>query len=566
MNEELLKSVRIVQPVEGVNLDGTRNSDVQIKNSGDGVRLDVYQSGKRKYAVLKSPNRYFPDKEDDYKFNKLDRSMSDDDVIKEALIILKGIGSKSGLDNFSIEQMIIQSPWKDNPPTKRNYGFTKYYLNDGSQVHIQWFDGLSPKGSYDDNADGLITKSVTYLPYNKSYVNEGLPTDLRDQSDVSKRDLSKKQRKDGTFDFIDKIENSDILEHIGTRKDSDIINDVISQLKLQISKFNGTPISDNKLSLCDPDTEYCKLIRYVDFNGDLPSTDSVVNTPIGTTQSSDKTKLFLVGLPDKIEIKVGENLPDFSVYVNKIYTPPQYQEWAVIDEEVELDPEYQESSTSIEAEQVLEFKLQEVISNGQEDSDKNLGSIGDPVDIKPVSSFNELIDLAGKCARELGKSSRVNSENMKKGYTKGIHGLCPQGTQAVLYALTGVKAVGQISGNADWFSFGPTNPVGGDNKSSFSKSGYFMDKERIKQINGSWKGTYLDKNSVNLWQVGDVVAMAYNGKSYGHIQVWTGYSWMSDFKQGNSIQQNNVNVDSVALWRLNDKGVVAVKKQNTNLA
>jgi hypothetical protein len=71
MDVELLKSVRIVQPLEGVNLDVLSVGQRQL---GDGVRLDVYQKGRRKYAVLKSPNRYFPDKEDDYKFDKVAES------------------------------------------------------------------------------------------------------------------------------------------------------------------------------------------------------------------------------------------------------------------------------------------------------------------------------------------------------------------------------------------------------------------------------------------------------------------------------------------------------------
>ena len=152
---------------------------------------------------------------------------------------------------------------------------------------------------------------------------------------------------------------------------------------------------------------------------------------------------------------------------------------------------------------------------------------------------------------------------MRKGYTKGIHGLCPQGTQAVLYALTGIKSLGQISGNADWFSF--KNPSTGGGRSSFSQTGYFNDKIKISQSGTSWKGTYItDKTQ---WQVGDVIAMGYtDGKPYGHIQVWTGFSWMSDFKQGNAIQQNHVDTNSVALWRLNDKGIAAVKKQQGQVA
>jgi hypothetical protein len=349
MDEELLKSVRIVQPVE------------EKEGSGDGVRLDVYQKGRRKYAVLKSPNTYFPDKEDDYKFDKVDRSMSDDDVINEALIILRGIDKNLPV-GITVKQMITQDPWKDSPPTKRRYGFTFYYLNDGSQVHIEWLENSFSKGSDFDNASGYIEKTVTYFPYSKSNGTNGLPPDLKDQSDASTRSLVKYQRKDGTFDWSDKIESSDELKYSGTLKDSDIIKSVISSLKLQISKFNGTSISDSKLALCDPDTEYCKLIRHVDFNADPPSTNTpgsdLKDTPVSTNQSSDKTKLFLVGLPDTIELKVGENLPDFSVHVNKIYTPPEENiNNSEIDEEVELDPEYQESSISIEAEQELILQL-----------------------------------------------------------------------------------------------------------------------------------------------------------------------------------------------------------------
>jgi hypothetical protein len=366
-DEELLKSVRIVQPVG------------ESEKSGDGVRLDVYQKGKRKYAVLKSPNTYFPDKED-YKFDKVDRSMSDDDVIKEALIILKGIGK--GLSGFTEKQMITQDPWKDKPPTKRHYGFTYYYLNDGSQVHIKWLKGDLSEGSYLDNSDGLINKVVTYFPYTKNHGTEGLPADLRDQSDAStgKFASSRDQGKDGNFG----LNVTDRLVHGGTLKDSDIIKSVITNLQSQITSFDGT--SESKLALCDPDTEYCKLIRYVDFNGDpKPTTtdDSASKdlTTGGGSQSSDKTKLFLVGLPDTIQLKAGENLPDFSVHVNKIYTPPEENiNNSEIDEDVELDPEYQESPISIEDEAEIKFLLELNTEDGESGTDTPSSS-GSTVDL-----------------------------------------------------------------------------------------------------------------------------------------------------------------------------------------
>lgn len=211
-----------------------------------------------------------------------------------------------------------------------------------------------------------------------------------------------------------------------------------------------------------------------------------------------------------------------------------------------------------------EFNAQQEITDYQEDalSTEETPDLGQPVDIQPVTDFNSLLKLAGKLARELGKNGRVKYENLNSGYVKGIHGLCPQGTQAVLAALIGVKELGKIRGNADWFSF-KTPGTGGGN-SSFSKSGYYKDKVKITQKSGSWKGTYIQDSS--QWQIGDIIAMGYlNGKKYGHIQIWTGVKWMSDFKQ-NRIQQNNVDPNTVALWRLSEKGIEALNKQSGRLA
>jgi hypothetical protein len=180
------------------------------------------------------------------------------------------------------------------------------------------------------------------------------------------------------------IKYSDRLRHSGTSRDSDLIKSVITNLQSQISSFDGT--SDSKLALCDPDTEYCKLIRYVDFNGEpkpVTTDDSAAKdlAPTGASQSSDKTKLFLVGLPDTIQLKAGENLPDFSVHVNKIYTPPEENiNNDEIDEDVELDPEYQESPISIEDEAEIKFLLQLSSEDGETGTDTPSSS-GSTVDL-----------------------------------------------------------------------------------------------------------------------------------------------------------------------------------------
>jgi len=133
---------------------------------------------------------------------------------------------------------------------------------------------------------------------------------------------------------------------------------------------------------------------------------------------------------------------------------------------------------------------------------------------------------------------------LRIGWVKGVHGLCPQGTLSVLYALTGIKKIGQLNGNANSFSF--------NGNGSFSNTGYFSNKVKVDV-------SYF--NNKSSWQVGDVIAVDYTGgKPYGHIQVWTGVKWISDFTQ-NNLQRKNVDWNSVALWRLNDKGLSAVKKQ-----
>lgn len=405
-DEELLRSIRIVEPDANKKIDSesttsSMNYKTRIRNSDWTARLDVCQKGRRKYAVLRSPNTYFPDINDDYKFEKVDRSMSDDEIIKNALFLLQRQADNNGYRNFEIfssgddlskNQMVLQDPWKDSAPTLRHYGFTYYYLNDGSQVHIEWLEGSYVKGSNYDDANGFIDKLVTYFPYSKNFGTDRLSPEFKDQSDTSTRNTVKYQKKDGTFDWADKVEYSDRLRHYGLTEDSNIIASVISNIQSQISRFNGV---DSKLALCNPDTESCKLIRHVDFNAVTPptTTDDSATKDLapGLSQSSDKTKLFLVGLPDDIQIKAGENLPDFSVYVNKIpdvvdtqLTNPQTDEFSDLEE---LDGEYVEAAFSGEGEGIVtleEFK--EEMAAAEEDA-KNAGDavpIGDTVPIGDV--------------------------------------------------------------------------------------------------------------------------------------------------------------------------------------
>jgi hypothetical protein len=172
-------------------------------------------------------------------------------------------------------------------------------------------------------------------------------------------------------------------------------------------------------------------------------------------------------------------------------------------------------------------------------------------------NLDELLKIAGSWAPKLGKNPKVKYENLKSGYIKGVHGLCPQGTQAVVVALTGIPELGKLYGHADWFSFkSPGTDTTKTGASTFAKNiggkTYYNDKVKVgKEFT----------TTPSQWQVGDVIVMGYtNNKKYGHIQVWTGWKWVSDFSQ-RGVQQNNVDFNTVALWRLNENGKQALQSQ-----
>jgi hypothetical protein len=181
-----------------------------------------------------------------------------------------------------------------------------------------------------------------------------------------------------------------------------------------------------------------------------------------------------------------------------------------------------------------------------EDTDTNIQS--------GYKNLDELLRIAGKYAPKLRKNPRVRYENLKTGFIKGVHGLCPQGTQAVVVALTGMEELGKISGNADWFSFKKPSTGGGESSFAINIKGksYYNDKVKVGN-------DYI--NTPSQWQVGDIIANGYSGtKPYGHIQVWTGFAWVSDFTQ-KRIQTNNVDFNTIALWRLNNNGKELVSSQ-----
>jgi hypothetical protein len=306
--------------------------------------------------------------------------------------------------------------------------------------------------------------------------------------------------------------------------------------------------------LADKQRKNSKIVngkRYI-FNvaGEFSISLNDYITPPGTIIGNQELGTFSV-----LELNLDENPFDSEDIEEIVYSDDEYVEDISLDEEEQL--------IALQLDKVTKKEIRELTlaSNGQQNSVENESPpITGPITSLKWSNQSQLYENAGRLVAELGKRRRITAKTLAMGYNSSIHGLCPQGTQVVLVAMTGIKGLGTITGNADWFSFKSPGTGGGNSKFNISVNGvvYYNDKVQIRQNNGSWAGTYLTDSK--QWQIGDIIAMGYvGGKPYGHIQIYTGQNWQSDFKQG-AIQQRGVDSNTVALWRMNQNGLDAIKK------
>ena len=201
----------------------------------------------------------------------------------------------------------------------------------------------------------------------------------------------------------------------------------------------------------------------------------------------------------------------------------------------------------------------------------------EPEEIKSgYETVQELLEVAGKWARTLGKNARVKYSNLISGYIKGTHGLCAAGVKCVVCAMLGLKELGIPSSpsegvNANDFSF--KSGANGNFAKSIGGKKYYNGKIKIeipfKEITNK-KGqkvkvrNYLDCyiGDSSQWRTGDILALDYSeasGRPYGHIQIYTGFSWQCDYKQNGVNGLTIANPETFALWRLNDNGAAQLK-------
>lgn len=374
MADELLKKVRV----------------------NDGIFVEVYQQGKRKYTILN-------DNGVEERGEKSRDPQTDDYFINEALRLY---AIKKGKPNDFYK--VIQDPYKD-PEEKRVFGTgdkNPYYLNNGCKVNIQWLgkipnpDFVLGTFSNPEEADYLGAPIDRYLDNQPIYSNEDsadirsklLPIStwvvaepfqmgLDNQSNPAMTEPNYRDRpfvydKIVTINFPDGVKEEgeylvltnmgltyntkavpasseveyinrplyQITEFGSSVKDYDIVKQVIEKFKTQVTSIHGISYNDYNLQLCSPDTGSCSVIPYK--SPVLPENKPVVpDEKIATPEyKPSKLKLTIDGLSDPVLIKVKTNLDTFTIWAGEI--PKPKDEVDQYDDSSELDSEYLEGSYS----------------------------------------------------------------------------------------------------------------------------------------------------------------------------------------------------------------------------
>jgi hypothetical protein len=318
-------------------------------NRGFGdYKVILYDDGRRKFKVFAGQiGRPFLNSE--YRREGRFENYSDDDFIKDGIVVL------ISKQNANAEFEIVQDPWLDNPPKWRSYGYDPYYLNNGSQVYINWFDGsLSAGGkmwSDDDgkelstskNGDdrGLVTKIVTiWAPDSYKGQNKRLK--------MTELGIKNTLDKDGKA-----IDFNDETKYAGSMPDDEIIKSIITRWNSQVPNYN--------LSLCEPVFRRCEIIPYISPDEELVDIEEKLEEP-SQEPVVQKEKLNVI-IPKDLKLKIKQDF-SFKIFVGD---PPK-TELPVVDgfdfgdeedlSDLLLEDEFKESEFQGDGENLLTIEEQ----------------------------------------------------------------------------------------------------------------------------------------------------------------------------------------------------------------
>jgi hypothetical protein len=288
-----------MKEIKSVRVRKKFSSGVENQGVGD-YKVTLFDNGRNKFKVSAGQiGKVFLFS--DYRKEGSFENFSDDDFIKDGINILV---SKQN-DNKEFE--IIQYPWLDTPPKWRSFGFDPYYLNNGSEVYIRWFIGNTVAGGRewsDDNGKELdIQKGSTQstklsITKNIRVISESENLEINKNGIISKYELNGK-------------------DYVGTQKDLDIINELISLWKVKVPNYES-------LRLCSPDNESCysssgdNILQGIKYISPVQALDSPTEPEdTNSVEKSQRIEMKVV-IPNNLELRVKQDIPSLKIYFGEI--------------------------------------------------------------------------------------------------------------------------------------------------------------------------------------------------------------------------------------------------------
>lgn len=292
----------------------------------DNIKYELYKKGNsKKYTIA------YLDKE--IKSQYYDFSLSDDFVIKESLIEFARINNKK-TDYYKV----IQNPYKE-PFDKRLYGSINYpyYLNNTCKIIVEWV-GMLPNPEFQLGPHSTGDEAVDYNKTLgiKRWIEGNVTNNIDNgESNITSTWVDVNGKCDIAYIIYKKVliylpdntiliqtqngleytneSNVNFIKYSNKIKDIDIIENVILNYIKLIVNNRGISYDDYKLKLCDPDTNYCNIIPYINPFEVVPT---IIDKPVEVDiKDNQKINLTLDGISDNIHIKEKTDLPTFTVWI-----------------------------------------------------------------------------------------------------------------------------------------------------------------------------------------------------------------------------------------------------------
>lgn len=367
MSFDLSKVVRVrpSRPSIDERLSVTTAANGAYKGATSDIRVELYQSS-RKYKIewipivessssVKETVEYKKSDFEDYEnenYFKAEASAIEKQMNSAAARRISNLGLQ-GVDSGTY-YTIVQDPWKDEPPLKRNYGFDPYYLNNGAEITVHWYENKSGGGlvlagglvwSNDDGTeDDLGNTSL-----NKSSLIKTIEVYHKESNE--RLMLSDNQIKKWSLDYKDQ-------NFTGNISDIDIIETFISKWMSTVPNY--------ELKICTPNYYPSSItLEYISPINTIPETTptSTDNQTPATDITGDKKFDISVVFDKNMIIKAKQDFNGLNIYIGD---PPKEGEFSFDEftDNVLLDPEYQETKFQGDGENIV--TVDEKLANEKE--------------------------------------------------------------------------------------------------------------------------------------------------------------------------------------------------------